>query len=130
MGSTLEAQKKKAPKPKKVTYRDRDDLEIGRAITKKKKRIVVTPDKPYYSSKSLEKGYKERFPSAMSSAELRKRSPFGTSSPRAALQDVLAKGINMFRDEEGQRGSRTAEKVAEEVIKRNDGGMARKTRVF
>jgi hypothetical protein len=30
MGSTLEAQKKKAPKPKNVTYRDRDDLEIGR----------------------------------------------------------------------------------------------------
>jgi len=110
MGSTLEAQKKKAPKPKK--------------------RIVVTPDKPYYSSKSLEKGFKERLPSAISSAELRKRSPFGTSSPRAALQDVLAKGINLFRDEEGQRGSRTAEKVAKEVIKRNDGGMARKTRVF
>ena len=114
MGSTLEAQKKKAPTPKK--------------------RVVVTPDKPYYSSKSLGKGFEQRLPSAISSAQFRGSSPFGKASPRAALQDVVASGINLFRDKEGKRGSRLAEmaapKILERSLKRNDGGMARKTRVF
>ena len=56
MGSTLEAQKKKAPKPKK--------------------RIVVTPDKPYYSSKSLEKGFKERLKMDKSKTMQRKLKSF------------------------------------------------------
>ena len=51
MGSTLEAQKKI----------------VGTA----------SPGKPYYSSKSLGKGYEDRFPSAAYSADIRKRSPFG-----------------------------------------------------
>ncbi len=103
MGSTLEDQKKKAPKPKK-------------------QKITVKPGQ--------RKGYEQRLPSAMASADLRKRSPFGKASPRAAVLDAVAGAINWFRDEEGQRGSRFAEKVAEEEINRNDGGMASKTRTF
>ena len=110
MGSTLEAQKKKAPKPKT-------------------QKITVQPGQPYYSSKELGKGYEQRLPSALASADLRKRSPFGKASPRAAVLDVAAGAMDLFRDEEGRRGSRFAEKVAEE-INRNDGGMASKTRVF
>ena len=126
MGSTLEAQKKKAPKPKK--------------------RIVVTPDKPYYSSKSLEKGFKERLPSAGMAHYYRKNG----STARGALMGAMGEltDVLSFRDEEGKRGSRLAKKAAplmmdrfdevggmqapsyEEALKRNDGGMARKTRVF
>tara|TARA_R110000823_G_scaffold195733_1_gene327074 strand:- start:173 stop:502 length:330 start_codon:yes stop_codon:yes gene_type:complete len=109
MGSTLEAQKKI----------------VGTA----------SPGKPYYSSKSLGKGYEDRFPSAAYSADIRKRSPFGEASPRAAALDVAAGAVNLFRDKEGRRGARHAETVAKELsdedyVGRNDGGMAKKTRVF
>ena len=115
MGSTLEAQKKKAPKPKTQT---------------KKKEIVVTPNTPYYSSKSLGKGFKQRLPSADMSAQLRQTSPLGRMSPRAAVLDVSAKAMDLFRGAEGKVGSRHAEKVADEYMRKNDGGMAYKTRRF
>ena len=109
MGSTLEAQQKKAPKPKT---------------------IVVTPNKPYYSSESLRKGFEQRLPSADMSAQLRQTSPLGRASPRAAVLDVSAKDMDLFRSDEGKVGSRQAEKVADEYLKKNDGGMAYKTRRF
>ena len=114
MGSTLEAQKKKAPKPKTQT---------------RKKEIVVTPGKPYYSSKSLRKGFEQRLPSADMSAQLRQTSPLGRMSPRAAVLDVTAKAMDLFRGAEGKVGSRHAENVAE-YMNKNDGGMAYKTRRF
>jgi hypothetical protein len=114
MGSTLEAQKKKAPKPKTQT---------------RKKEIVVTPGKPYYSSKSLRKGFEQRLPSADMSAQLRQTSPLGRMSPRAAVLDVTAKAMDLFRGAEGKRGARHAENVAE-YMNKNDGGMAYKTRRF
>ena len=110
MGSTLEAQKKKAPKPRK-------------------KEIVVTPGKPYYSSESLRKGFQQRLPSAVSSAQLRKTSPVGRMSPRAGVQDAVAGVMDLFRGAEGKRGARHAENVAE-YMNKNDGGMAYKTRRF
>ena len=109
MGSTLEAQQKKAPKPKT---------------------IVVTPNKPYYSSKSLGKGFKQRLPSAVSSAQLRQTSPVGRMSPRAGVQDAVAGVMDLFRSDEGKVGSRHSKKVAAEYLKKNDGGMASKTRRF
>ena len=115
MGSTLEAQQKKAPKPKTQT---------------KKKEIVVTPGKPYYSSKSLRKGFEQRLPSADMSAQLRQTSPLGRASPRAAVQDAVAGVMDLFRSDEGKVRSRHAEKVADEYLKKNDGGMAYKTRRF
>ena len=115
MGSTLEAQQKKAPKPKTQT---------------KKKEIVVTPGKPYYSSKSMRKGFEQRLPSADMSAQLRQTSPLGRASPRAAVLDVSAKAMDLFRSDEGKVGSRHAKKVAAEYLKKNDGGMAYKTRRF
>jgi len=114
MGSTLEAQKKKAPKPKTQT---------------KKKEIVVTPGKPYYSSKSLREGFEQRLPSADMSAQLRQTSPLGRMSPRAAVLDVSAKAMDLFRGAEGKVGSRHAENVAE-YMNKNDGGMAYKTRIY
>ena len=117
MGSTLEEQKKKAPKPKP-----------------REKKVVVTPDKPFYSSESLRKGFVQRLPSAVHSAQMRKSSPLRSASPRAALQDVVAGAMDLFRGEEGKRGSRYAEmaapKLVERELKRNDGGIARKTRIF
>jgi hypothetical protein len=110
MGSTLEAQKKKAPKPKK--------------------QVVVTPGNPYYSSKSLRKGFEQRLPSAVSSAQLRQTSPVGRMSPRAGVQDAVAGVMDFFRDDEGKVGSRHAEKVADEYMRKNDGGMAYKTRIY
>lgn len=74
--------------------------------------ITVSPGKPYYSSKSLEKGFKETLPAAIISEETKKRSPLGKASPRAAVLDVTTKGADVFRDKEGKRGSRLARKTA------------------
>tara|TARA_R110000744_G_scaffold6513_1_gene22741 strand:- start:644 stop:991 length:348 start_codon:yes stop_codon:yes gene_type:complete len=115
MGSTLEAQKKKAPTPKK-------------------QKIVVTPSQPYHSSESLRQGFEHRLPSAIVSAQTRTTSPFGNLSPRAAALDVAAGAVDLFRDEKGKRGSRFAEKasplIEERDLTRSDGGIARNTRVF
>ena len=75
MGNTLEGQKALAPKPKK-------------------QKIVVTPDKPYYSSPELESGFKQTLPAATMSAQLRE-GYFGNLSPRAAALDTVSKGINL-----------------------------------
>ena len=120
MGSTLEAQQAKAPKPK------------PKSKSKSKKKVVGTasPSKPYYSSKSLRRGYDVTLPSAVA-AEQKRGGPMGMLSPGAAL---LKGGIRAGRlfdtDDEGDVGSRAAEKVAKEMLKRNDGGIARKTRIF
>ena len=111
MGSTLEAQKKKAPKPKN-------------------KKVTVSPGKPYYSSSTLRSGFETALPSANLSETYKKSSPFGKYSPRAALLTGARKLGASYAPEEYAKGSRLAEKVAKEEIKRNDGGIARKTRVF
>ena len=88
----------------------------------KSKVINVSPGKPYYSSKELGEGYEERLPSAVYSANLRKRSPFGKASPKAAGLDVVAESQNLFRGKEGKTGSRLAKKTAKELVKKNAGG--------
>ena len=115
MGNTLEGQRALAPTPKK------------RRETRKT--ITVTPDKPYYSSEELRSGYRQTLPAAVSSAQFR-QGPFGEFSPRAAIQDTVSKGMDVFRGEEGQVGSRLARLAAEEIINRHDGGIARKTKVY
>ena len=92
MGNTLEGQKALAPKPKK-------------------RKIVVTPDKPYYSSPQLESGFKQTLPASTMSAQLRE-GPFGELSPRAAALDLASGLINLPRGKEGQVGHRHADKVA------------------
>ena len=74
--------------------------------------VVVSPGRPYYSSKSLKKGFKETLPAAIISEETKKRSPLGKASPRAAILDVTTKGADLFRDKEGKRGSSFARKTA------------------
>ena len=115
MGNTLEGQRALAPKPKKRQ--------------KTRKTITVTPDKSYYSSEELGSGYKQTLPAAVSSAEFR-QGPFKKYSPRAAIQDTVSKGMDFFRGEEGQVGSRLARLAAEEIVNRHDGGIARKTKVY
>ena len=112
MGNTLEGQQALAPEPKK-----------------QKKTRVVTPDDPYFSSEELGSGYEQTLPAAVSSAELR-QGPFKKYSPRAAIQDTVSKGMDLFRGEEGQVGSRLARLAAEEIVNRHDGGIARKTKVY
>ena len=110
MGSTLEAQKKKAPKPKK-------------------QKITVTPGQPYYSSKAIKRGFETTLPSAVE-AERSRQGPMGMMSPRAAILKTGIRVGRMMEPDEVDVGSRMAEKAAEEIVKRNDGGMASKTRVF
>ena len=91
----------------------------------KSKVINVSPGKPYYSSKELGEGYEERLPSAVYSANLRKRSPFGKASPKAAGLDVVAEFQNLSRGKEGKTGSRLAKKTAKELVKKNAGGKVK-----
>jgi len=77
----------------------------------------VTPGKPYYSSEELRRGFEQTLPAATSSAQLRE-GPLGALSPRAAIQDTVTRGMDLFRGEEGKRGSQLARKVAGEVENR------------
>ena len=107
----------------------------------KRKKIRVSPDSPYASSEELERGFDQRLPSAISSASMRERSPLGKMSPRAAppllkmdqarrslpmdqarrsLPPAAAR-MDLFRGEEGRRGSRYAEKIAEELAESDSG---------
>ena len=100
---------------------------------KTKKRVVITPNKPYYSSKPLRKGFTQRLPSAISSAQYRKLSPLGRASPRAAIQNITANVMDLFRDKEGKLGSRLAVMAAPKILKRNlnrksDGGQVKKSK--
>ena len=117
MGSTLEAQKKKAPTPKK-------------------QKITVSPGKPYHSSSSLRDGLYQSLPVETMAAQL-SGSGIGKSGVGAMAYKALAGAQNLFRNPEGQRGARYAEKFAKETerrdqkdLKRSDGGVARKIRVF
>tara|TARA_R110000787_G_scaffold132765_2_gene245038 strand:- start:29 stop:361 length:333 start_codon:yes stop_codon:yes gene_type:complete len=110
MGSTLEAQKAKAPKPKKQTE-------------------TVSPGKPFYSSKAVQRGFEATLPSAVE-AERSRQLPTGMMSPTAAILKTGIRVGRMMEPDEVDVGSRLAEKAAKETIKRNDGGIARKTRVF
>ena len=115
MGSTLEAQKAKAPKPKSKS---------------KSKVIKVSPGKPYYSSPSLGKRFNQRMMTAIPAAKLKANSNLGGGALAAAAIDAGAAVQDIFQDEEGKRGSRLARKAATKIIKRNDGGIAKKTRIF
>ena len=81
--------------------------------------VTAGPGKPFYSSASLKRGYEETLPSAASSAMMREASRFGKYSPKAAALSLKSGVMDMFRDEEGKRGSRIAKKVAKEGAKRN-----------
>jgi|TARA_R110002033_G_scaffold64348_1_gene115307 hypothetical protein len=117
MGSTLEAQKAKAPKPKPRSK-------------SKSKVIEVSPGEPYYSSSSLGERFNQRMMSAIPAAKLKANSNLGGGALAAAAIDAGAAVQDIFQDEEGKRGSRLARKAATEIIKRNDGGIAKKTRIF
>ena len=118
MGSTLEAQQAKAPKPK------------PRSPSKKKVVGTASPGKPYHSSESLRRGFDVTLPSAVA-AEQKRKGPMGMLSPGAALlKGGIRAGRLLDTDDEGDVGSRHAEKLAKKIVKRNDGGIARKTRVF
>ena len=116
----------------------------------KRKKIRVSPDSPYASSEELERGFDQRLPSAISSASMRERSPLVKMSPRPAppllkmdqarrslpmdqarrslpmdqarrsLPPAAAR-MDLFRGEEGRRGSRYAEKIAEELAESDSG---------
>ena len=51
-------------------------------------------------------------------------------SPTAAILKTGIRVGRMIEPDEVDAGSRMAEKAAKEIVKRNDGGMASKTRVF
>ena len=100
------------------------------------------PKRNMSSSRRLGRGFDQRLPSAVAARQAR-RGIMGSASPRAAIMDATSALINLFRDEEGQRGARMADKAAEklveknrpdknlkELLNRNDCVMAEKTRVF
>jgi len=114
---------KTGPKSTTRTPRKARNMKSPARKPKTKTRVgTASPGKPYYSSKSLGEGYEERYPSAAAAANLRKRSPFGKASPRAAALDVAAGAVNLFRDEEGSRGARHAETVAKIIVYRKAAG--------
>lgn len=114
--------KKKKPLKKMGGSKIKNKKTVKPKSKSKSKVINVSPDKPYYSSEELRKGYEQRLPSALYSADLRKRSPFGKASPKAAGLDVVAEFQNLSRGKEGKTGSRLAKKTAKELVKKMGGG--------
>ena len=98
-------------------------------MAEKKKKIKVTPDKPYYSSKSLEEGFEETLPGAVVSEEYKKHSPLGEHSLRAGIIDSVHDLLNIFRSSEGETGSRHAGKAAQQMVEKeqsyNEGGIVK-----
>ncbi len=94
-----------------------------------KRKVTVSPGKPFYSSKEIKRGFEATLPSAVE-AERSRQGPMGRMSPRAAILDTVIGVGRMMESDEVDVGSRMAEKAAKEIVKRNDGGMASKTRVF
>ena len=84
---------------------------------KKGKKVVGTaaPGKPYYSSKELGEGFEQTLPASVSSEQFR-QGPMGPASPRALIQDAATHGMDLFRGEEGKRGSRFARETAKELV--------------
>tara|TARA_R100000406_G_scaffold39963_2_gene26637 strand:- start:751 stop:1203 length:453 start_codon:yes stop_codon:yes gene_type:complete len=95
-------------------------MDKKKSVSNKSKKIKVSSKKPYYSSKALKKGFEQRLPSALATEDMKKHSPFGNMSPRAALLNLSADAINLTRSKEGQRGARFAKKVAKKVKERKD----------
>jgi hypothetical protein len=95
----------------------------------KKEKVTVSPGKPFYSSKAIKRGFETTLPSAVE-AERSRQGPMGMMSPRAAILKTGIRVGRMMEPDEVDVGSRMAEKAAKEIVKRNDGGMASKTRVF
>jgi len=97
--------------------------------SRKKKKVTVSPDKPFYSSKEIKRGFEATLPSAVV-AERSIQGPMGMMSPRAGILKTGIRVGRMMEPDEVDVGSRMAEEAAKEIVKRNDGGMASKTRVF
>ena len=98
--------------------------------SRKKQKVTVSPGKPFYSCKEIKRGFEATLPSAVVAEELRKKGSLGRMSPKAALLQTGIQVGRMMEPDEVDVGSRMAEKAAKEIVKRNDGGMASKTRVF
>ena len=121
-GGSIKPKKKRYLMEAKEGGKIKNKKTVKPKLKSKSKVINVSPGKPYYSSKELGEGYEERLPSAVYSANLRKRSPFGKASPKAAGLDVVAEFQNLSRGKEGKTGSRLAKKTAKELVKKNAGG--------
>jgi|TARA_R110000824_G_scaffold153873_2_gene325627 hypothetical protein len=99
MGSTLEAQKAKSPTPKK--------------------RIKVSPGKPYYRTKKTGKGFEESLGAEIKDKAQRMRSGKGYPSPSYLLKTFL-------RGKEEKRGARVSRGAVEAAETEEDlGRLAR-----
>ena len=81
----------------------------------KRKKIKVSPGKPYYSSEPLRKGFDQRLASALRTEDMRGSSPLGDKSLRAGLAEDLYNLTDLTRPEEGQVGARLAKKLVQEA---------------
>ena len=88
---------------------------------KKKSKVKVKRGSRFNSSKKLGAGFDQRLPSALVEEEF-KKGIMGKYSPRAAIQEAISSGIDLFRSEEGKRGSRLAKKVAKKKMKKMKAG--------
>jgi hypothetical protein len=72
----------------------------------------------YSSSEAVGQAFDNTLPAATAASSLQQSSPFGGGSPKAALLNAILSGMNVFRGEEGQRGSRMARQAAPLINRR------------
>ena len=84
---------------------------------KKKKSKKPKKSVSYSSSEGVGRGFDTALPAEQEISYLRKKSPFGKASPRAAGMSGVSHLIDLFSDEDTARGRRHARNIAKELVK-------------
>jgi|3_EtaG_2_1085321.scaffolds.fasta_scaffold17310_2 hypothetical protein len=79
---------------------------------KRKKRPRITPEDLRRRNPEVHEGFEEALPSEMHISELRRDSPLGSFSPKAAVMDATNEAMTALSPEEKARGRRHAETAA------------------
>ena len=110
---------------------EEEGKKLGRPIQKppkkkRKKRSRITPKELRERNPEVREGFEEALPSEMHINELRRDSPFGSSSPKAAVMDATNEAMTALSGEETARGRRHAETAARLKTKpKKKGGVIR-----
>ena len=110
---------------------EEEGKKLGRPIQKppkkkRKKRSRITPKELRERNPEVREGFEEALPSEMHINELRRDSPFGRFSPKAAVMGATNEAMTALSGEETARGRRHAETAARLKTKpKKKGGVIR-----
>jgi hypothetical protein len=131
--SMAEGRGRRPPKNKdgsdQVSYGSKANLKYRarlKAELRRRTRSRITPKELRERNPEVREGFEEALPSEMHISELRRNSPFGSFSPKAAVMDATNEAMTALSGEETARGRRHAETAARLKTKpKKKGGVIR-----